>query len=78
MHTTTLLVGGIPLTIFSHQEKGTKPVVILFLLHGRTQKSQDYHPFVTRVFDEINEDKIKRSLYIVTFVSHTQARIARS
>ena len=63
-------VGGLPVNVYCRDgsANSSKPVVILFLLHGRTQKAEDYGHVVRALLSDEPEDDKKRELYVATFV----------
>lgn len=66
MFTNNLNVGGLPVNVYSTGVTSSKPVVVLFVLHGRTQKSEDYIFLVNALLAQDLQHK-RRDLYVVTF-----------
>ncbi|KAJ7573852.1 Alpha/Beta hydrolase protein [Mycena floridula] len=68
MHSSSFVVGGLPVNVFSTGIESTKPVLILFLLHGRTGSSKD--PYITQSVEAMlgrHTGSQRRDLYVVTF-----------
>ena len=72
----TLVVGGIPVDVFSQPGATPQgvPVVAMFLLHGRNGSAKKMVEYVAGIFDEVAGRRRSgrtqaRDLYILTIVS---------
>lgn len=69
----TLLVGGINVNVHS-LPKTSRPVAVLFLLHGRLRSSADSEWVAERILKETAEKEsgssINFDLLVITFVGH--------
>ena len=77
-HRETIVIAGLPVNVFSDKDaaKAESPVVIMFLLHGRTGSARRMETYVHDIFEEIRArrsahggEKAAQDLIIVTIVS---------
>ena len=81
-HRETIVVAGLPVNVFSDKDaaKAETPVVIMFLLHGRTGSARRMETYVHDIFEEIRArrsvhtgEKAAQDLIIVTIVSPSRS-----
>lgn len=67
----TFLVSGLPVWVYSSAtSEPSKPVFILFFLHGRTGKAADLEPAIKTIFEDIaNSKALDKDLVVVTLAS---------
>ncbi|KIK62359.1 hypothetical protein GYMLUDRAFT_242547 [Collybiopsis luxurians FD-317 M1] len=62
-----LNVGGLPVAVYSSTHSDTsKPVFILFFLHGRLGKADDLEPAIKTIYEDVGKG-LDKELLIVTF-----------
>lgn len=71
--TTSLLIGGIPVDVYSHPSCATSslPVHALFVLHGRTQSAKAVEPIINGILDyNYSSERVHRTrdLIAIAFV----------
>ncbi|THV02766.1 alpha/beta-hydrolase [Dendrothele bispora CBS 962.96] len=65
----TLNVGGLPVHVYitKSDEDQTKPIFILFFLHGRNGSAARLEEYIENIFKIVNEKKLTQELVIVSF-----------
>ena len=81
-HRETIVIAGLPVNVFSDKDaaKADTPVVVMFLLHGRTGSARRMETYVHDIFEEIRArrsvhtgEKAAQDLIIVTIVSPSRS-----